>query len=92
MREVDGNSKRKKSKCCSTGLHFTKNEVCIQSLKPFCIKTNGPIDKPETQSLFCKSILEHREEPQVVEFPEIEKQDVLEILNDFAQTFNIRKR
>lgn len=92
MRDLDLNSQtnNKKRKCCATGLHFTKNDVCIQSIRPFKTRSLNNKEAPEFQSEFCRSILESRIEPDVSEFEEMCKVDIEDVLNDFASTFNMK--
>lgn len=80
----------KKQKCCCTGLHFTKNNVCIQSLRPFHTKKISNKKETEPQSEFCKAIIEARNEPDNLEFEEISKLDIMDIMNEFASSFNIK--
>lgn len=74
---------RKRKKCCCTGLHLKRNDVCIQSLKPFNVdsESNGIINR---RSEFVNQILESRQEYVPEDEESTEFFDVETIINRFS--------
>jgi hypothetical protein len=84
-------NKKKQKKCCFTGLHFTENDICIQSLKPFQIisltENNVNAQKDTEKSKFSQLITNSRIEPDY--FEDESKIDILDVLNNFVNDFDL---
>lgn len=53
-------SRKANSTCCLTGIHFTKEDICIMQLKPNHYEEDSIEENKKPQSDFVKSIMASR--------------------------------
>lgn len=97
LKSMENNDKKNKTdnskkckKCCQSGLHLTKNGICLQTLKPFQSTVNSHqfiFNESEFTKEIISNNIEKKSDLEVLEEEEIDLLDVETILNQLETCF-----